>query len=428
MLFKKLLALSLLAVTATAQANNQCLHFDDALKLAAQTDPAVLTARAQQAEAEANVTEAKSLFKPQISAFGRSGLGDVGVVDSAIQNQLGLRVSQRLFDFGDAKYARRIANFNLEATADDIRQAQMLAAQESGLLFLSLMEVDEQLEITKQRYDFFKRQLNAVDDLLQQGGATRSERADVAAELAETEAFILELQFQREQAETRLTISTGVDSASCKTVDLNNYFRTQMAGLTSSEQAISKAIDENPALAALEKRADALGAESKRERLNHLPVIDVVGLSSYTSGEDNSSSFELQNRVGLDISVPIFSGNSLRARKRQAAARENAARSEALDARRQLRESVSIIYRRINSLDRQLSSRENVEEQKLEQFSAAEAEYSAGVRALPDLIDIRIDYEQSSLDRIRIQYDLLQQRLQLLIFTSLFSLDFNENV
>jgi len=400
MLFKKLLALSLLAVTATAQANNQCLHFDDALKLAAQTDPAVLTARAQQAEAEANVTEAKSLFKPQISAFGRSGLGDVGVVDSAIQNQLGLRVSQRLFDFGDAKYARRIANFNLEATAADIRQAQMLAAQESGLLFLSLMEVDEQLEITKQRYDFFKRQLNAVD----------------------------ELQFQREQAETRLTISTGVDSASCKTVDLNNYFRTQMAGLTSSEQAISKAIDENPALAALEKRADALGAESKRERLNHLPVIDVVGLSSYTSGEDNSSSFELQNRVGLDISVPIFSGNSLRARKRQAAARENAARSEALDARRQLRESVSIIYRRINSLDRQLSSRENVEEQKLEQFSAAEAEYSAGVRALPDLIDIRIDYEQSSLDRIRIQYDLLQQRLQLLIFTSLFSLDFNENV
>ena len=428
MLFKKFLALSLLAVTATAQANNQCLHFDDALKLAAQTDPAVLTARAQQAEAEANITEAKSLFKPQISAFGRSGLGDVGVVDSAIQNQLGLRVSQRLFDFGDAKYARRIANFNLEATAADIRQAQMLAAQESGLLFLSLMEVDEQLEITKQRYDFFKRQLNAVDDLLQRGGATRSERADVAAELAETEAFILELQFQREQSETRLIISTGVDIASCETVDLNNYFRTQMAGLTSSEQAINRAIDENPALAALEKRADALGAESKRERLNHLPIIDVVGLSSYTSGEDNSSRFELQNRVGLDISVPIFSGNGLRARKRQAAARENAARSEALDARRQLRESVSIIYRRINSLDKQLSSRENVEEQKLEQFSAAEIEYSAGVRALPDLIDIRIDYEQSSLDRIRIQYDLLQQRLQLLIFTSLFSLDYNEAV
>ena len=138
MLFKKLLALSLLAVTATAQANNQCLHFDDALKLAAQTDPAVLTARAQQAEAEANVTEAKSLFKPQISAFGRSGLGDVGVVDSAIQNQLGLRVSQRLFDFGDAKYARRIANFNLEATAADIRQAQMLAAQESGLSLIHI--------------------------------------------------------------------------------------------------------------------------------------------------------------------------------------------------------------------------------------------------------------------------------------------------
>ena len=135
-------------MATTTQANNHCLHFDDALKLAAQTDPAVLTARAQKAEAEANLTEAKSLFKPQISAFGRSGLGDVGVVDSAIQNQLGLRLSQRLFDFGDAKYARRIANFNLEATTSDIRQAQMVAAQESGLIFLTLMQVNEQLELS----------------------------------------------------------------------------------------------------------------------------------------------------------------------------------------------------------------------------------------------------------------------------------------
>ena len=391
MLLKNLLAISLLVVTANAQANKQCLHFDDALKFAAQTDPAVLTARAQKAETEANVTEAKSLFKPQVSAFGRSGLGDVGVVDSAIQNQLGLRVSQRLFDFGDAKYARRIANFNLEATNSDIRQTQMVAAQESGLFFLSLREVDEQLEVTKQRYDFFKRQLSAVDELLKQGGATRSERADVAAELAETEAFILELEFQREQAQTQLAISTGVDLQTCESVNLNNYFSKQMAGLTNSEQAVSRAINENPALAALEKRAEALGAESKRERLNHLPVIDVVGLSSYTSGEDNASSFELQNRVGLDISVPIFSGNGLRARKRQAAARESAARGQALEAKRQLRESVSIIYRRITSLEKQFVSRGNVEEQKLEQFSAAEAEYSAGVRSLPDLIDIRID-------------------------------------
>jgi len=160
-------------------------------------------------QAEAELTEARSLFQPQVSAFGRSGVGDVGVVDSAIQNQLGLRVSQRLFDFGDAKYARQIASFNIDASESDIRQTQIQAVQQSGLFFLSLMEAREQLEITKQRRDYFQRQLSAVNELLQRGGSTRSERANVAAELAETEAFVLELEFLQEQAATRLFIATG---------------------------------------------------------------------------------------------------------------------------------------------------------------------------------------------------------------------------
>jgi len=187
--------------------------------------------------------------------------------------------------------------------------------------------------------------------------------------------------------------------------------------------AINKAINASPALQALEQRANALGAESKREGLNHLPIVDVVGLSSYTSGEDESSSFELQNRVGLDVTVPIFSGSSLRARKQQAAAREEVARNEVLGAKRQLRENVSITYRRIFSLERQLTSRLNVEEQNLEQFKAAEAEYLAGIRVLPDLIDVRLDYEQASLERINIKFELLQQRLQLLLLTASVSLD-----
>jgi len=418
-----LLAAAITTTTAGAQSSNACLDFDEALKLAVKTDPAVFRALAQQTEAEAELTEARSLFKPQVSAFGRSGLGDVGVVDSAIQNQLGLRVSQRIFDFGDAKYARRIANFNIDASASDIRQTQMQAAQESGLFFLSLMEAREQLKITKQRRDYFQRQLKAVDELLQTGGATRSERANVAAELAQAEAFFFELEFLQQQAQTRLLITTGVDLQACEMTDLDDHFRTQMAELYSSEIAVNRAITSSPALQALEQRANAIGAESKREKLNRLPVIDVVGLSSLTSGEDDSGNFETQNRIGLDVSVPLFSGRRLKARRQQAAAREMIARNEVLDAKRELRENVSITYRRIESLERQLSSRRDVEEQNYEQFQAAEAEYLAGVRVLPDLIDVRLDYEQASLQRTNIKFDLLQQRLQLLILTASVAFD-----
>jgi len=132
-----------------------CLRFDDVLKLAAQRDAGVIIAKAQETEADADIKDAKSLFRPQISAFGRSGFGDAGVVDSSISNQIGVRASQRLFDFGDSKYARQAANAGFEASLEDTRQAQLQAAQRTGFSYLEFVEAEEQIELTNRRRDYF---------------------------------------------------------------------------------------------------------------------------------------------------------------------------------------------------------------------------------------------------------------------------------
>lgn len=398
-------------------AGNECLNFEDALLLTSQRDPSVLSALAQQDEAEAGVKEAGSLNKPKLSAFGRTGAGDVGVVDSNIQNQVGARLSQRVIDFGDAKFARIAARYNLGASTHELRQAKITAAQESGFLYLSIMEVLERMRITQKRHDYFNWQLKAVEKALRTGGATRFDLADVAAQLADTQAFMLEQQFLLEQATTRLEINTGIASGICTSNNIDDYLISQTSDIDNADSAIALAIGQNSALQASLRRADSLKAASQRERRNGLPVLDVVGISSYTS-EESSSDFDLQNRVGFDISVPLFSGGELSARRKRAAAREAAARSEALLAERQLEEDVSIVYRRIDSLTKQLKSRLVVEEQNAEQFKAAEIEYEAGTRTLPDLVDVRLDYEQASLDRIRIKSELLRQRLQLMVLTS----------
>jgi len=339
------------------------------------------------------------------------------LIDSGIQNQVGLRLSQRLIDFGDSKYARRTARHNLDSNVFDVQRAQVEAARESGFLYLGMLDALERIEVTDERLEYFTRQLDAVENALSSGGATRIDRADVAAQLADTRASGLELQFQYEQAETRLAIITGSEQSICEESDVEPYLRRLTDDIQDNDSAVLMAHDKNPSIQALEKQADSLHAAYQRERRNRLPVIDAVGIGSVSS----SSSFDesdVDGRIGIDFSVPIATGGQLVARRDRASAREAVARAEVLNAKREMEEEISVVYRRIGSLIQQLESRKIVEEQNWEQFSAAEIEYSAGTRTLPDLVELRMDYEEASISRIQTQFDLQRQRLQLLVLTA----------
>jgi protease secretion system outer membrane protein len=405
------------SVSPPTSSTQSCLRFEDVLKLSALRDPSVTISKAQESEADAEIKDAKSLFRPQISAFGRSGFGDTGVVDSSISNQIGVRASQRVFDFGDSKYARQAATSGFQASLEDTRQAKLQAAQRTGFSYLELIEAEEQIELTKRRRDYFSQQLSAVDSLLSRGAATRTERASVASQLADADAFVLELNFRREQAITQIQVDTGTSAMLCNPSVTQSVLEQKMARLENPEIAAQIALDKNPGISALSKRADSLEAIRKREKRSRLPIIDVVATGSYSSigGFDQ---FAFRDRIGVDISVPLYSGNAIGARNQRASARHTIARGRVLDAERQLRKDVSIGYRRSLSLQSQLLSRQDVEEQTRLQFEAAEIEQKAGAKTLRDLVEIRLEYEQAGFQRIRTKYDLMRQQLQLLTLTA----------
>ena len=399
---------------------NSCLTFSKAVRLAALTDPAISTRQARLSQAEADVQEAKSLFRPQISAFARTGVGDVGLIDSAIQNQAGLSVSQRILDFGDAKLAKRAARYSVDASEYDIQQAELAAGVDASAAMLDMLQAQGAMAFTGDRRQYFQDQLDAVEALLEGGGATVSERAEVAAQLASAQTFFLDLQSQFEQAETRLTIDIDQTPVICTAPILEAEFKTLGDELGSIDVAVNKAVYQAPELRALSARADSLDAQSKREKRARLPVISVVGSAAYSS-IGSSDNFGIQERVGLDVSVPIFSGKALGARSKRARGRQAEARSELAERKRQLEEDVRIAYRRIASLEAQLITGQNFEDRSRELFEFAEFEYNAGTRTLPDLVEIRLEYEQAGLSKLRLKYQLLREKLRLYSLTGTLS-------
>ncbi len=414
---------SVQAQSLAAESTTNCLRLADVLKLSAERAPSVLIARGFETEADSQIKEAKSLFRPRVSAFGRSGAGDTGIVDSGVSNQAGLRASQRVFDFGDAKYARRTAQSNFEASIEDTRQARLTAARETGATFLTLLEAEEQIALTSRRRDYFAQQLAATDKLLQVGAATRTERAAVASQLADAESFVLELEFRRESALAQVQIDTESRVNHCASeIGTNNLLKNNFVRLQNEEVAAQAAVANNPNIKALDKRADGLEAAKERERRSRLPILEVVATGAYSSlgGFD---SFEFQERIGVNVTVPLYAGNSIAARRQGAGAREAVARGRVLDARRQLRKDVSIGYRRIASLEKQLISRKDVEAQTLLQFEAAELEQAAGTKTLRDLIEIRLEYERAGLQTLNVKYNLERERLILLSLTAALPID-----
>jgi len=406
------------AQSLAAQSTTNCLTLSDVLQLSAQRDPSVLIARGLETEAESQIKEAKSLFLPRVSAFGRSGAGDTGIVDSGVSNQAGLRASQRIFDFGDAKYARRSAQSDFEASVQDTEQARLTAARETGRTFLALLEAEEQIALTSRRREYFAQQLAATDRLLEGGAATRTERAAVASQLADAESFVLELKFRRESALAQVQIDTESRVNHCASeIETNNLLKNNFLQLRNEDVAAQRAISNNPNIKSLDKRADSLEAAKEREQRSRLPILEVVATGAYSS-LDGFNQFDFQERIGLNVTVPLYAGNAINARRQGAGAREAVARGRVLDAQRQLRKDVSIGYRRIASLEKQLISRQDVEAQTLLQFEAAELEQKAGTQTLRDLIEIRLEYERAGLQTLNIKYELERERLNLLSLTA----------
>ncbi|MEL6259194.1 MAG: TolC family protein, partial [Pseudomonadota bacterium] len=217
----------------------------------------------------------------------------------------------------------------------------------------------------------------------------------------------------RRQAAVALESLTGETAPPCQTT-------TSSAGEVAAawddpariERIIERAVAANPNLEALRRSSASLDAQAQRQARARLPVLDVVGIASFAS-QNFDGGLDFQNRVGVNVSVPLYSGNALGARTRQAESRAARAYGEVAQAERLLREDVTIAYQRVLLLSAQAERQAEVRDLKLQQFEGAEAEQRIGRRTLPELVEIRLEFEGAAIAEINARYALRLEALRL---------------
>ena len=349
---------------------DQCLPIGTIIDLSKQNSPDARVARAQIGEAESDVTAAKKLFEPQLSLFGRSGAGDTGIIDSGVSNQIGVRASQRVFDFGDSKFAKKAARAGLEAQKYQAQSTSNIAVLSTLRAIIDHKQSIAQSELTAQRRDFFREQKTLTEALLSEGGATITELANVSSRLAEAESFYQELQFVQSRSQTQIR-SDILSSRKLCNVELNlEELFPVVQKLQAPGYAKQVAREQSPFLLELTKRIENLEATFERQRRSRLPVISIVGTGSYASF-DRFDDFQFRDRLGVDVSVPL-TGGTIQSEQQRASARSSIAKAEYARALRAAEENIDITLHRIKSLKEQLVHLRETEKQMKLRFDSAQ--------------------------------------------------------
>lgn len=377
--------LALLSVGPTT-----CLPVEPAISEAIERGGQVALADANIAEAKANRDELDSLWRPRVDAYADSLVGDTAVTGARLSNQVGLQVTQRVIDFGDAARRKRLGDASLAATNAD----RLLAAEESGIeigrLLAAILVSTRQVDVLETTYAVFERRLSALEPLLRQGLATRQDIAALRSEIFAVRSRIEAARLDGVQAETMLEQRFGLDaSALCPLADLK-IGGAAIATLASGSQTAR----ETGALA----RLRAADAESDLASSARLPIIEVTGRSAYGS-DTFDDGFRLRQQGGLSIRLPLYAGAALGARSRQAQARQVQAQAELRLAREQAEARRQLLLRRRISLGLRLDLLARALEETTREMATVEERIGLGAATIDDLIEVRRRYDALAHER-----------------------------
>lgn len=413
MRFVLLVAAFGISLPAPVQAAAACLAIGEVIDTAAREDPRLDIVAAEIAAAEAGVRDSFSLMRPQLSAFGSTSAGDNGLTSNQFDNRVGVRLSQRLYDFGDARRVRAIAGLELANSEETLRALRFEGAGEAALIALDWLQHRERLSLIDQRIGYFQELVGRLQLLLEQGGTTRDGLAAVEARLAEAEADRDEVQLALAQARARYQTILGASAPPCAGVDLEAV--RAASGVNDGADLIGREAD-NGRLRALQGQLDQAGERRARAARSRLPAVDMVAIGSFVY-DDLRGDWEYRDRVGVDLSVPLYAGNSIDAGTDRAEADLQRISAEVARLQQELREEVLLRVRRLDTLRRLVDTRRNAHAAKKRELEATELAFRLGQRTLFDLLETRLGSYDAAVAALEAQYDFFREHILLGVIT-----------
>ncbi len=267
---------------------------------------------------------------PASDIFGNS-LGEATKRQQYRSHSSSITLTQPLFDY--EAYARYKGGVAQTMMSDERYRGKLLdLAVRVISAYVEVAYSKDQIALAEAQKAAYKEQLALNDRLMSAGEGTLTDVSETQARYSLAEAQVIEARDALDAAQRELEVIIGVPLNQLDELQALRPGKFQVAPLIPSkfEEWQKIALENNPVLAASRHGVDAAKYEVERNRAGFMPNVQLYASHS----ENDSSSDNTVNQkyrtdsIGVQVSLPIYSGGGAAASTRQAAARYGQAMAE----------------------------------------------------------------------------------------------------
>lgn len=398
-------ALLVAALVGAIAGNAQASSFEDALSSAYENNPQIKAQRQQLEATDEGVSQAVSGFRPTIGAGynryrQRTDFGGTGDTYGNATTQ-SLRVEQPLFRGGGTWSSYQGALQRVKSGQYDLEGVEQRVMLDAVTAYMNVVANSAILDLSRRNAEVLGEQLNAANTRFQVGEVTRTDVAQSEARLSDAKSSVISAEGQLLGAIATYERVVGVRPEGTLVVP------EKLPELpVSLDEALERGRGANPQLLSAVYNAKASNYDVRTNQAALLPRVSLVGTLSRQdgAGSDGNSSFD-QDRVGVEVSVPLYQSGAEWSRVREAEATARQRAHESIDRRMGVDETVTQSWEQLESAIATITTRNDQIRAAALALDGVKQEQQYGSRTVLDVLDAEQELFSARTNLVRAQRD-----------------------
>jgi protease secretion system outer membrane protein len=247
----------------------------------------------------------------------------------------GLSLRQPLYSpDGVARYHEGMAQADYSDSLFSARQQELVTRLFAA--YVDALFADDYVNLAAAQRDTLIEQKQANDHMFKDGEGTKTDMLETQAKLDLSEAQLIEARDNR--ATNFHTLATIIGRDVSQLDGLSDNFQGRSLQPASFEEWKALALQHNPEIQAQLYAVEIAQQEVYKNRAGHMPHVDFIASATKDKADtiDTYTTDSNVRSVGVQITVPIYSGGSVSASIRQASANYEKAKTDLQDKTNQI--------------------------------------------------------------------------------------------
>ncbi len=291
---------------------------------------------------------------------------------------------------------------------------EMVAAHQDLIIrvakrYFAVLSAQDNLSFANISRWVLAQQRDKIHKQFDEGELTIIDITDIDAGFELAESDVIESKWQLQDAREGLRELTGHDFFSviplAKDIPL-------LAPEPKQEQPwLEQAMSQNPQILIARLISDIAHAEIKKQSAGHLPTLDVVGGNEYLQTGGQFGQYDaLSSTIGIELNVPLYEGNQVNSRMREASFRHNEGKALLKQEQRKIYRQMRDAY---NGIQAGISRIQSLKQT----MGAQEASVKSILKGIEVGLRTNLDLVLSEKEWIRTRRDFARARIEYVLHT-----------